>query len=186
MTTFLIRLLDIFFSILGGTLSLPLLFLIVILGFIDTGSPVFRQQRVGRYQQPFTLLKFRTMKVNTADVASHLANKSSITRLGQFLRRSKLDELPQLWNVLRGEMSLVGPRPCLFSQKELIAQRERRGVFNVRPGITGLAQVSDIDMSTPVLLAETDAKMIREYSIKSYAKYLFMTATGKGSGDRVR
>ncbi|WP_273150244.1 sugar transferase [Methylophaga thiooxydans] len=185
MTTFLIRLFDIFFSILGMTLSLPLLFLIVILGFIDTGSPVFRQQRVGRYQQPFTLLKFRTMKVNTADVASHLANKSSITRLGQFLRRSKLDELPQLWNVLKGEMSLVGPRPCLYSQNELIDEREKRGVFNVRPGITGLAQVSDIDMSTPVLLAETDEKMITELSIQTYGKYLIMTMIGKGSGDRV-
>lgn len=160
--------------------------IILVLGFFESGAPVFRQQRVGYHQIPFTLIKFRTMKVDTAHVASHLASKSSITRLGQFLRRSKLDELPQLWNVLKGEMSLVGPRPCLYSQNELIDEREKRGVFNVRPGITGLAQVSDIDMSTPVLLAETDAKMIREYSIKSYAKYLFMTATGKGCGDRVR
>ena len=82
----------------------------------------------------------------------------AITPLGAFLRRTKLDELPQLWNVLKGEMSLIGPRPGLFNQKELIAERAKRGVLDARPGITGLAQVQGIDMSTPVLLADTDAK----------------------------
>ncbi|BFN13744.1 hypothetical protein MspRI1_17550 [Marinobacter sp. RI1] len=97
-----------------------------------------------------------------------------------------MDELPQLWNVLKGEMSLVGPRPCLFNQDELIRERQERGVFDVRPGITGLAQVSDIDMSTPRLLAETDEKMIRNLGIADYFRYIFMTVTGKGAGDRVR
>ena len=82
----------------------------------------------------------------------------AITPLGAFLRRTKLDELPQLWNVLKGEMSLIGPRPGLFNQKELIAERAKRDVFVVRPGITGLAQVKGVDMSTPELLADTDAK----------------------------
>ena len=91
--------------------------------------------------------------MGTASVASHLASATSITPFGNFLRKSKLDELPQLWNVLKGEMSLVGPRPCLFNQEELIAERDKRGVFEVRPGITGLAQVNTIDMSTPELLA---------------------------------
>lgn len=93
------------------------------------------------------------MRPDTASVATHLADASAITPLGKFLRRTKLDELPQLWNVLKGEMSLVGPRPCLFNQEELIQERAARKVFDVRPGITGLAQIQDIDMSTPKLQA---------------------------------
>jgi len=109
-----------------------------------------------------------------------------VTTFGKFLRRTKLDELPQLWNVLKGEMSLAGPRPCLFSQKELIEARERLGVFRARPGITGLAQVNDIDMSTPQLLAETDARMLASLGVGSYFRYILMTVSGKGAGDRVK
>jgi lipopolysaccharide/colanic/teichoic acid biosynthesis glycosyltransferase len=93
--------------------------------------------------------------------------------------------LPQLWNVLKGEMSLVGPRPCLFSQQELIDAREHLGVFAARPGITGLAQVNEIDMSTPELLAQTDARMLASLGIKDYFTYILLTVTGKGSGDRI-
>lgn len=166
-------------------LTLPILLFIFVLVFFDTGSPIFRQKRVGRAQKPFTLVKFRTMRVDTEHVPSHLASRASITVMGRVLRRIKLDELPQLWNVLKGEMSLVGPRPCLLSQSELIAERERRGVFNVRPGVTGLAQINDIDMSTPLLLAQTDAEMIKNYSLRNYFKYLLQTALGRGTGDRV-
>mgnify|MGYP003629663091 CR=1 FL=1 len=185
MTHVVIRLLDIIFSVLGLLICSPIFCILLIIGWIDTGSPVFRQERVGRFQKPFILLKFRTMKKDTAHVASHLASASSITPFGRFLRRTKLDELPQLWNVLKGEMSLVGPRPCLFNQDELIQEREAKGVFNVRPGITGLAQINEIDMSTPELLAETDAKMIRELTLFNYLNYIFHTASGKGMGDRV-
>lgn len=182
----MIRLFDFFFSLVGLVVGFPVLVILFIIGLFDTGSPLFRQERVGRYGRPFTLVKFRTMRVDTASVASHLADSASITRFGHFLRRTKLDELPQLWNVLKGEMSLVGPRPCLFNQEELIEERRTRGVLDVRPGITGLAQVNEIDMSTPVLLAETDARMLSSLSVGEYFKYIFMTVAGRGSGDRVR
>jgi len=180
-----IRTLDFVFSLLGLVFGFPVLLVLCVIGLFDTGSPVFRQERVGRYKKPFTLVKFRTMSVDTASVASHLASSSSITKFGHFLRRTKLDELPQLWNVLKGEMSLVGPRPCLFNQEELIQQRDQRGVLGARPGVTGLAQVNDIDMSTPRLLAETDQKMLKNLTVGAYFKYIFMTVAGKGAGDRV-
>ncbi len=176
---------DFVFSLLGLVVGFPVLLVLTLIGLLDTGSPGFCQGRGGRHQQPFTLVKFRTMKVDTASVATHLASSASITRFGHFLRKTKLDELPQLWNVLKGEMSLVGPRPGLFNQEELTEERAKRGVFNVRPGITGLAQVSEIDMSTPALLAETDQKMIESLTLVDYFKYIFMTVAGKGAGDRV-
>lgn len=182
----MIRIFDIVFSVLGLVFGFPVLLVLTLIGLFDTGSPIFRQVRVGRHQKPFTLVKFRTMNVDTASVASHLASTASITPFGHFLRKSKLDELPQLWNVLKGEMSLVGPRPGLFNQDELTAERSARGIYDVRPGVTGLAQVSDIDMSTPSLLAETDQKMIQSLTIRDYFRYILMTATGKGSGDRVK
>ncbi|TOE90179.1 lipid carrier--UDP-N-acetylgalactosaminyltransferase [Vibrio parahaemolyticus] len=147
---------------------------------------MFIQERVGRKKKPFKLIKFRTMGVETRSVASHLANTASITKLGSFLRKTKIDELPQLINVLKGDMSLVGPRPNLFNQHELIIEREALGVYDVLPGITGLAQVQNIDMSTPTLLAKTDKEMIDTLTIKGYFKYIIMTVTGSGSGDAVK
>ena len=182
----MIRLLDIFFSLIGLIITLPFLIALYFVGLFDTGSPLFKQQRVGRNKKPFILVKFRTMKVDTASVASHLASASSITPFGGFLRRTKLDELPQLWNVLKGEMNLVGPRPGLFNQQELTQQRDKYNVFAVRPGITGLAQVNDVDMSTPLKLAKLDKKMIDSLTIKTYFKLILMTVAGKGSGDRVK
>ena len=185
MTHFIIRLLDFLFALFGLLFGLPILLLLVIIGYIDTGSPIFMQQRVGRNKKPFTLVKFRTMKVGTASVASHLASSSSITLFGNFLRKTKLDELPQLCNVLWGQMSLVGPRPNLYNQEELTAERDARGVYKVRPGITGLAQINEIDMSTPELLAKTDEEMIANLALTKYFKYIIQTLLGKGSGDRV-
>lgn len=181
----MIRLLDILFALLGLSCGFPLLLLIYVVGLFDTGSPLFRQQRVGRYQQPFTLVKFRTMKVDTASVASHLASSAAITPVGRCLRKTKLDELPQLWNVLLGEMSLVGPRPGLFNQAELTKARADLCVFDARPGITGLAQISGIDMSTPQLLAETDQRMLADLTLTNYFSYILQTVIGKGAGDRV-
>jgi O-antigen biosynthesis protein WbqP len=181
----MLRLLDILFSLVGLLTGAPLLLVIYLVCLFDAGSPVFRQVRVGRNQKPFILIKFRTMRTNTISVASHLLDVSAITPMGAFLRRTKLDELPQLWNVLKGEMSLVGPRPCLISQIELINERAMRGVFDVRPGITGLAQVRNIDMSAPEFLAETDSRMLTDLTLTKYFKFIFMTVCGRGAGDRV-
>jgi len=156
-----------------------------IIGLFDTGSPIFKQERVGKNKHPFTLYKFRTMPTNTKSVATHLAGEIKITKFGSFLRKSKLDELPQLINVVLGDMSLVGPRPNLFNQTELIEERDKRGVYNVVPGITGLAQINEIDMSTPKELAIKDAEMIKSLTISDYFKYILATVGGKGQGDRV-
>ena len=180
------RLFDILFSFFGLVLLSPILIVLMFIGYFDTGSPIFRQERVGRSKQPFRLMKFRSMNVNAPSVATHLASASSITSFGGFLRKSKMDELPQLWNVFVGDMSLVGPRPNLFNQEELILERDSRAVYSVRPGITGLAQINKIDMSTPQLLAETDAKMIQELNTLGYFKYIFLTVFGKGFGDRIK
>lgn len=125
------------------------------------GSALFRQIRVGRNRRPFTLLKWRTMSIDTGDLPSHEANRAKITRIGGLLRRTKLDELPQIWNVLVGEMSLVGPRPCLPTQTELVDERERLGVLALRPGITGLSQIAGLDMSDPIRLAAADAQYLQ-------------------------
>jgi lipopolysaccharide/colanic/teichoic acid biosynthesis glycosyltransferase len=182
----MIRFFDFLFSFAGLILLSPILLVLIVIGFFDTGSPIFLQERVGKGKKAFKLMKFRSMYVNAPSVATHLASASSITPFGSFLRKSKLDELPQLWNVLKGDMSLVGPRPNLFNQEELIAERDSRLVYSVRPGITGLAQINKIDMSTPRLLAETDARMIEELSVGSYFKYIFFTIFGKGFGDRIK
>lgn len=180
------RVFDFLFSLIGIVLLFPVFLLIVLVGLFDTGSPLFTQERVGRNKKPFTLVKFRTMKKNTASVPTHLVAASAITPFGAFLRKTKLDELPQLWNVLKGDMSLVGPRPGLFNQVELLEEREKRGVYAVRPGITGLAQINAIDMSTPELLAQLDAEMIKTLTVGKYFSYIFQTLLGKGSGDRVK
>ena len=180
------RFFDMLFSFLGLLFLSPLLLLIIVVGYFDTGSPLFRQQRVGKGKKLFRLMKFRSMHLNTKSVATHLVLTDSITKWGSFLRKSKLDELPQLFNVLIGDMSFVGPRPNLLNQDELIQERDSRGVYCVRPGITGLAQINKIDMSTPKLLAETDTMMIVNWSLVNYFRYIFLTMFGRGFGDRVR
>jgi len=171
----MIRLLDIIFSFLSLILFFPLFILIFLVGFLDTGFPLFIQKRVGLNLKNFTLIKFRTMKIVTLSVGTHLVDPSNITRFGYFLRKSKLDEIPQLLNVLIGHMSLVGPRPCLPNQKKLIIERKKKGIYKVKPGITGLAQVSGINMSRPALLAKTDLKMIKQMNLFYYFYYIFKT-----------
>jgi len=180
------RLFDICLSVLGLFFGAPFLVVLWILCWLDTGSPLFRQERVGRDQKSFVLVKFRTMLPETASVATHLVDRSAVTKFGLYLRRTKLDELPQLFNVIRGEMSLVGPRPCLLNQYDLIEERALRKVFAVRPGVTGLAQINGMDMSSPRLLAETDARMLESLGVRAYFSYIIKTVTGGGRGDSIR
>jgi O-antigen biosynthesis protein WbqP len=180
-----IRIFDLILAIFAMLVLSPVLILLYVFGLFDTGVPLLRQVRVGIHRSHFVLLKFRTMRLDTAHVASHLVSSTAITPLGFVLRRTKLDELPQLWNVIRGDMSIVGPRPGLPNQHELTRARESYGVYTVRPGMTGLAQVNRIDMSIPDLLAATDAQMIKEMSLANYFKFILMTLLGRGCGDRV-
>jgi len=129
------------------------------------GPAIFSQTRVGRGGVLFACRKLRTMRRGTPSLPTHEAPASAVTAVGKVLRRTKIDELPQLWNVLKGEMTLVGPRPCLPTQTELIERRKALGVLAALPGITGLAQIKGIDMSDPKLCAETDAAYVGAASI---------------------
>ena len=125
------------------------------------------------------------MKIGTESCATHLVDSTKITKLGRILRKTKLDEIPQLFNVLKGEMSFVGPRPCLLNQIELIETRKKYNLYKYNPGITGLSQIKGIDMSNPVLLSKTDDKMMRNFSLFKYFYYIGLTLLGSGFGDRV-
>jgi lipopolysaccharide/colanic/teichoic acid biosynthesis glycosyltransferase len=160
--------------------------LLAIVAVESPGSPLLAQQRVGRGQRTFRMLKIRTMQRDTPQVGSHDVGRASITRVGAVLRRLKLDELPQLLNVIGGSMSLVGPRPCLPSQSVLIAERERRGVFALKPGVTGPAQLMGIDMSTPERLAEVEAGYFSRSTPLGELGLIVRTFVGKGRGDAVR
>ena len=171
----MIRVFDFLFSFIGLLFLSPFLIFIYFIGLFDNGSPLFIQKRVGYNLKSFSLIKFRTMPVGVRSAGTHLIKNIKFTLFGSILRRTKIDEIPQLLNVFLGNMSLVGPRPCLFNQKKLINERKKRGVFKVRPGITGLAQISDINMKTPTLLAKTDQKMIKNMSLSNYFYYIFKT-----------
>ncbi|MCB1202763.1 MAG: sugar transferase [Verrucomicrobiae bacterium] len=174
-------------AFLGLLAASPFLAVSVILIRLDSpGAALFRQERVGIGKTPFTCLKLRTMASGTKQAGTHEISAASVTRIGRLLRATKLDEIPQLWNVVRGEMAFVGPRPCLPSQTELVREREIRGVYEVLPGITGLGQVRGIDMSDPVRLAEVDGEYVRNRSLPLDLRLALQTVCGGGSGDRVK
>lgn len=178
------RALDLLICLLLLPVAVPLcLILFLVIRLESRGSPLFVQDRVGRRLKPFRMLKLRTMYADTAHVASHHVGQDRITRSGRLLRRLKLDELPQLLNVLSGAMSLVGPRPCLPSQTELIEARRERGLFAFRPGVTGPAQLSGVDMSEPVRLAEVEAAYFHRATITGDLGLMLRTVFGGGSGD---
>ncbi|EDQ35476.2 Sugar transferase involved in lipopolysaccharide synthesis [Hoeflea phototrophica DFL-43] len=175
------RTIDLGFAICILVLLWWLLIAIFVLIRLDSKGPgLFLQERVGKDGKVFSCYKFRTMKTGTAHVGTHEVSTSAITRQGQWLRKSKLDELPQIINIFRNEMSLVGPRPCLPSQSELIAERDQRGVLAVKPGITGLAQVNGVDMRFPAKLAQWDARYLALQSLLLDLRILLATAFRRG------
>lgn len=173
--------------VLASALALPALgaclAFAVLIRLVDRSSPLFRQERVGRRGRPFLLYKLRTMRADSPNLPTHESSASHVTPLGRFLRRTKMDELPQLINVLRGDMSFVGPRPCLPSQIDLVHRREELGVSALRPGITGVSQIVGLDMSQPAILATSDAAYLRPWSLRTDLAILSRTFLGGGSGD---
>lgn len=172
------RAFDFTVSLISLIVLSPLFLIISLVILIDDGGPViFRQYRVGKGNKLFYIYKFRTMKNDTGNIAtSELKNSEEyITRSGHFLRKTSIDELPQLINVLRGEMSIVGPRPLIPEEKEIRVMREKLGVFNVLPGITGLAQVNGRDTIDDKEKAQLDKQYVDNFGIKQDIKILFST-----------
>lgn len=181
----MVRLLDVILAFFSLVFLSPLIIFLYILISLENNSPLFYQLRVGKNLKEFTLIKFRTMKIGTESCATHLVSSTNITKIGRILRKTKLDEIPQLFNVLKGEMSFVGPRPCLQNQIDLIETRKKYNLYRYTPGITGLSQIKGIDMSNPVLLSKTDDKMMRNFNLFKYFYYIGLTLLGSGFGDRV-
>lgn len=184
---FAIRALDVVAATAGLLVTAPaILILALAIRATSVGPGLFAQPRLGRAERPFTCYKLRTMSVGTVSAATHEVSATAVTPLGRSLRRLKLDELPQLWNVLVGDMSLVGPRPGLPSQTELREARRAHGVYRVRPGVTGPGQVAGVDMSDPSRLAVLDATFASRPTVTAYIKFVLLTVVGRGQGDRVR
>jgi lipopolysaccharide/colanic/teichoic acid biosynthesis glycosyltransferase len=178
--------LDLLFAVaVIGLLWWALLIVWVLVKYGSKGPGIFAQERVGRYGKTFTCYKFRTMQQGTVQAGTHEVSQASVTPIGRFLRRTKLDELPQVWNILKNEISLIGPRPGLPVQRDLFAARQAWGVFEVKPGISGLAQVNDIDMSDPDKLAKWDARYIALQSLFLDIQIVMRTIRGGGQGDKV-
>lgn len=167
-------------------MAIPLCLLMMIAVRVESrGSPLFVQTRIGRGEKPFKMFKLRTMRSDTEDLPSHEVSEGRITRVGRILRKLKLDELPQLSNVFVGSMSLVGPRPCLPRQQELIEARRAHGLFSIRPGVTGPGQLLNVDMSQPQRLADIEVEYFRRATPFDHLVLLGRTLLGKGSGDAV-
>lgn len=174
----LIRLLDLIISISLFIVLTPLFITIVFLVMLESqGSAIHVSNRVGLHKKVFKMYKFRTMRLNTPDVATHLLKNSNqyITKIGKILRKSSLDEIPQLFNIIKGQMSFVGPRPALFNQKDLIELRDEAHIFSIKPGITGLAQINGRDDLSIQEKVKYDKKYLSNVSVLNYLKILFFT-----------
>ena len=181
------RLSDIVFSTIALMCLSPVLCVIAIAIHFDSPGPIiFRQRRVGAHGREFTMWKFRTMKIGTPDIPTHLLTHPDrlITRVGRWLRRTSLDELPQLVNILGGRMSVVGPRPALYNQMDLIAMRKAKGIDVLRPGLTGWAQINGRDDLTLVEKVEWEAEYMRRWSllfdVYIVAKTIGQAISGRG------
>ena len=160
---------DFILSLIGSIVLLPLFLILMIAIKLDSKGPIlFRQERIGKNKKPFYILKFRTMKVEApSEMPTHLLEDPElyITRVGGFLRKTSLDELPQLWNILMGQMSLIGPRPVITCEKELIAERDRYGANDIRPGLTGWAQINGRDELSWQEKARLDGEYVENMSL---------------------
>lgn len=182
------RIIDLILScIFAVLLSLPLIFTCVIIKLTSKGPVIFKQCRIGKHKKEFNIYKFRTMYTDAPkDMPTHLLDNPGrfITPIGKFLRKTSLDELPQLFNIIKGEMSFVGPRPALYNQYDLIALRDQYNVNSIRPGITGWAQVNGRDELPIPVKVEFDKHYIQNQSLYMDIKIVFMTAVnvilGKG------
>lgn len=181
------RLFDLTVALFVGILSMPLVLVaaaVIYLG--DRKNPIFSQKRLGKNKKVFTLYKLRTMHIGTPSTMSHNLNSSSVTTAGAFLRKTKLDELPQLLNVIRGDMSLVGPRPGLETDLKLTDAREKLNIFSILPGVTGISQINNIDMSDPNKLASSDKTYLEKQSFILDLRIIIKTVLGRGQGDKIR
>ena len=164
------RVIDILLTLIGGTILLPFFAILIIAIKIDSKGPVlFKQKRVGKNKRYFNILKFRTMRIDTPkDIPTHLLENPEqyITKMGSFLRKTSLDELPQIWNILFGHMSIIGPRPALWNQYDLIDERDKYGVNNIRPGLTGWAQINGRDELSILDKAKFDGEYVQRMSFR--------------------
>ncbi len=173
--------LDFFFALLGIVLLSPLFLIVVIAIKIDSKGPVFfRQKRIGKDKKEFYILKFRTMRTDTPkDIPTHMMGNPDlfITRIGRFLRKTSFDELPQIINILKGELSIIGPRPALWNQFDLIAERDKYGVNSVYSGLTGWAQINGRDELPVKVKARFDGEYVEKMSFLFDCKCFFVTIT---------
>lgn len=172
------RLLDIVIVFMAVVLLGPLMFFIAILiKIFDPGPVLFKQERTGRKGQRFLFYKFRSMPVNTGDIPSDKVGEIQLTRIGKIIRRTNLDELPQLLNILKGDMSVVGPRPPIPNQQELIEFRAKNGSIEIRPGLTGLAQIKSFDGMSVSEKAEFDGAYSSDITFFNDIKIIISTFT---------
>lgn len=172
------RVLDFLMGLLAAIVFfIPFLFLLLLVRLTSPGPALYWSERVGRHNRLFSMPKLRTMRVDTPVVATHLLNdpKQFLTPVGGFLRKSSLDELPQLWCILRGDMSVVGPRPALFNQQNLIDMRTENGVHEIRPGLTGWAQINGRDELPLDEKVALDADYLKRQSLAFDAKVILLT-----------
>lgn len=174
------RIFDLLVSLMVFIFILPIFIIITLMIKIESkGSPFFIQKRIGKNKKTFSIFKFRTMKIDTPkDSPTHLLKNPDdhITKVGKFLRKSSLDELPQLINIVKGDMSIVGPRPALWNQYDLIEERDKYGANNIRPGLTGLAQISGRDELSIELKSKYDGDYVKDITFTNDIKIIINTA----------
>ena len=183
------RTLDFLFALIGLIILSPLFIVLILAIKLDSKGPVFfKQKRVGIHKTHFNILKFRTMKIDTPrDTPTHLLENPGqyITRVGQFLRKTSLDELPQIFNILVGQMSIIGPRPALWNQYDLIAERDKYGANDVPPGLTGWAQINGRDELPIEVKAKLDGEYVKNMSLWLDIKCFFLTIVSVLKSDGV-